>query len=267
MKRLILLVCFCALFSGCDNQSGSSSSPTVPTVSNSDAIDRLFNPNWHSNTEVPGSTEVNFNNILQGSLTSPTASIAAPAASSASKPAAGKGAVSDAQGGFVIEPIPDNFQETGYWCGPTSVQTVLRYWGIEMSQKEIANSPPGYPIYPGQNQGGARWDPMVTLAKNKGFSKSKIYSPDTLANLKERVRAGRPQIVSVKGTLRYPTSLNSKFGLDRTYNTGGHVMVVKGFTANGDVIVNDSAGKIGHAVMRKSDFEKVWRGNGIDFAK
>jgi predicted double-glycine peptidase len=254
---MFLVLCICAFFCGCEQQPGNSSGkPTLPSDLNLNSTNRMFDPNWHKNTTPPSDTEVNFDAITNRNSGAPAV------------PSGGRGVVSDGNGGFVARPMPDNFQETGYWCGPTSVQTVLRFWGINMSQRDIANSPPGDPIYPGQNQGGARWGPMVTLAKSKGFSNSRIYHPDTINNLKERVRAGRPQIVSVNGSLRYPASLNTgKFQQDRTYTTGGHVMVVKGFTANGDVIVNDSAGRIGHAVMRKSDFERVWRGNGIDFAR
>lgn len=50
------------------------------------------------------------------------------------------------------------------------------------------------------------------------------------------------------------------------YSTGGHIMVVTGFTAEGDVIANDPAGPSDAAVKRiypRAAFENVWlRGAG-----
>ena len=100
---------------------------------------------------------------------------------------------------------------------------------------------------------------MVNLAKRLGFNKSKQVWTNNLNTVKSMIAAGRPQIISVVGRVRY------KGG--GSWNTNGHIMVVRGFDSAGDVIVNDPAGNGRRKVIRRSDFMRIWRGFTVDIRK
>lgn len=186
--------------------------------------------------------------------------------------------VNTVDGNTLIGGIEHYRQETDYWCGPTSVQMVFGYYGIEMSQSEIASSPPKNPIYPGRNKGGARYAPMVALAKQKGLAGTRIIDGDSFDALISRVKEGRPQIVSIGpvprgsksgGIINYPASLNShRLETDFVRKTGGHVVVVKGVTRDGNIVINDPGMSNGeNLVMRRENFMKIWRRMAVDMKK
>ncbi|MCJ8346452.1 C39 family peptidase, partial [bacterium] len=53
----------------------------------------------------------------------------------------------------------------------------------------------------------------------------------------------------------------------RSYYTNGHIMVIRGFTDAGNVIVNDPARGGKRRVIKAADFTKIWRGFTIDIKK
>jgi len=153
------------------------------------------------------------------------------------------------------------------YCGPTSVQMVLAYHGHRKSRDWIAMTHPstGRRIQSSQHRGqiyakgaGAAYAPMVNLAKSLGLNNSRQVWTSSLSDLQSRISAGRPQIVGVRGRIRY------KGG--GSWNTRGHVIVVRGFDRDGDVIVNDPAGSGQRHVIRRSDFTRIWLGFTVDIA-
>ena len=154
------------------------------------------------------------------------------------------------------------------YCGPTSMQIVLAYHGVNKPRDWIAMTHPrtGRRIQSSSHRGqiyakggGAAYAPMVNLAKRLGFNKSKQVWTNNLNTVKSMIAAGRPQIISVVGRVRY------KGG--GSWNTNGHIMVVRGFDSAGDVIVNDPAGNGRRKVIRRSDFMRIWRGFTVDIRK
>ena len=163
-----------------------------------------------------------------------------------------------------------SWQPNGY-CGPTSLQMVLAYYGIERSRDDLAltacnnngkvtkknvkSSSHQGQVYAKGN--GGSWSAIVNQGKRFGFKRSKVGYIN-IKTLRNRIAAGRPQIVSVAGYLRFKNG--------KPYSPAGHLMVVTGVKANGDIIINDPIrGK--NMIMTERDFARVWRRNAIDIRK
>ncbi len=134
-------------------------------------------------------------------------------------------------------------------CSPTSLAMVLEYWGIKKELEAVALA--------AQDRGSqlfGNWPANAAYAGSLGLEAS-VARLNELSDLESSIAAGRPVIVSItfdEGQL--PNAPIKK--------TRGHVIVVGGFTAEGDVIAYDPAGK-GVAQVRRvygrAAFHKVWR--------
>lgn len=147
------------------------------------------------------------------------------------------------------------------WCSPTSTAMVLEHYG--------ANPAAGHAFKPGHADGVVDWtagqvyDHAYRGTGNWAFNtayaglhlpKAYVTRLPDLRAAEKFIKAGTPLIVSVafaKGQLRgAPIS-----------STAGHLMVLVGFTASGDVVVNDPAARTNAEVRRTYDraqFERAW---------
>lgn len=149
------------------------------------------------------------------------------------------------------------------WCSPTSTSMVMRYFGKDPSARayswsRYADSFVDHAArytYDHQYKGTGNWPFNAAYAAT--------YSLDTfvtrlgsLRDAESYIRAGIPVIASVAfGRGQLPGSPIS--------STPGHLMVIRGFTASGDVIVNDPAAPRNSTVRRvypRAQFEKAWQG-------
>jgi hypothetical protein len=152
------------------------------------------------------------------------------------------------------------------WCSPTSTSMVMRYFGkgpkkSDYSWSRYTDSFVDHAArytYDHQYQGTGNWPFNTAYAAN--------YSLDTfvtrlgsLRDAESYIRAGIPLVASVafgRGELTgAPIS-----------STPGHLLVIRGFTATGQVIANDPAGSKNANVRRvysRAQFEKAWlKGSG-----
>ena len=138
-------------------------------------------------------------------------------------------------------------------CNITSLCMILHYWGLttetpnQMIEKVFSKTEDGWKwLYEetveveGKTRTGAarleNWSDLKKIAElyiegKEGFKVIQKGEKLTLSFLKEKIAKGCPIILS--------TGLASKFGSGETY---GHVVVVRGFTDNEDVILNDPFG-------------------------
>lgn len=152
------------------------------------------------------------------------------------------------------------------WCSPTSTSMVMRYFGKGPKKSDytwsrytdsFVDHAARY-TYDHQYKGTGNWPFNTAYAAG--------YSLDTfvtrLASLRDAesyIKAGIPLVASVafgRGELTgAPIS-----------STPGHLLVIRGFTAAGDVIVNDPAGSKNSTVRRvysRAQLEKAWlKGSG-----
>ncbi len=149
------------------------------------------------------------------------------------------------------------------WCSPTSTSMVLGYYGRLPSAAEYSWVRTSHPnryvdhaarmTYDYAYRGTGNWPFNTAYAANHADH----AFVTRLRNLREAerfVRAGIPVVASVafgRGELDgAPIS-----------STNGHLMVIVGFTATGDVVVNDPAAPRNRGVRRTYDrgqFENAW---------
>ena len=139
---------------------------------------------------------------------------------------------------------------SGY-CGPASLQMVLDYFGVQRSRDFLALTDiGGGKIY--REGRGSAYAPMVAMSKFLGFEETEMIWSKTIDAIYERLLEGRPQIVSLRGPLRFKSGGRNRI-------TGGHIVVVTGINSRGDLIIHDPAGAGNRTVMGKKDFLRVWR--------
>lgn len=149
------------------------------------------------------------------------------------------------------------------WCSPTSSQMVIEYWRRSPSAADLAWVDPSYAdpqvdhaarfTYDYQYQGCGNWPFNAAYAATYPDLQGVITRLHSLNDVERLVRAGIPVITS-------QSFLASE--LDGAgYGTSGHLMVIAGFTAQGDVIANDPASSSDDAVRhvyKRAQFETIW---------
>lgn len=149
------------------------------------------------------------------------------------------------------------------WCSPTSTSMILAYWGLgpKASQYTWAKGPDGRVdhaarfSYDSAYRGTGTW-PFNTAYASLFGAEARVHRVVNLRAMEAYIKKGVPVVASVafgRGQLT-GSPINS---------TPGHLMVVRGFTKTGDVIVNDPAGRTNAQVRRvyqRAQFEKAWLG-------
>lgn len=140
----------------------------------------------------------------------------------------------------------------GRVCSPTSVAMVLQYHGIDVAVDEVARRAfdPRHDIY-------GNWPRNVQAAWTLGVAGHLARFDDwrAVADCFER---GLPLVVSIGVE---PGELT---GAPYT-QTSGHLIVLRGFDAAGDLLVNDPAavnGQQGQVVYARGELERVWLARG-----
>ncbi|PWW65674.1 C39 family peptidase [Actinokineospora spheciospongiae] len=148
------------------------------------------------------------------------------------------------------------------WCSPTSTQMVVEYWGKRPSADDLAWVDPTYAdrsvdhaaraTYDHDYDGTGNWPFNTAYAASYGLS-AHVTRLRSLTELEAHIARGIPVVTS------------QSFRADELdgagYGTAGHLMVVVGFTAEGDVIANDPASPDNAAVRhvyKRAQFENIW---------
>lgn len=149
------------------------------------------------------------------------------------------------------------------WCSPTSTQMVVEYWDKGPSEEELSWIPADYPdrsvahaarhTYDYAYEGTGNWPFNTAYAAKYGLS-GHITRLHSLTELEEYIVRGIPVIT---------TQSFLEDELDGAgYGTAGHIMVVVGFTEDGDVIANDPATSSNDTVRNvypRAQFEQIWQ--------
>ena len=148
------------------------------------------------------------------------------------------------------------------WCSPTSTAMVMAYWGVAPPAGELAAIPYADPqvdhaaryTYDASYRGTGNWSFNTAYAARYGL-RSFVTQLRSLAEAESFIAAGIPLVASITvGPNALPGFL---FG----QGSEGHLLVIRGFTAAGDVIANDPAALSNAAVRRVYDraaFERSW---------
>ncbi len=149
------------------------------------------------------------------------------------------------------------------WCSPTSTSMVLGYYDSLPGRKSYAWVPEGSPdpwvayaarmTFDHTYDGTGNW-PFNTAYAAPRVGKAFVTRLRSLREAERFITAGIPLVASIS------------FGSGQLSGapisaTAGHLLVIVGFTADGDVVVNDPAGRTNAEVRRTYDraqLERAW---------
>ena len=150
---------------------------------------------------------------------------------------------------------PDQFGGGGdAWCSPASVSMVMAYWSQALHEPrwdvpvESAAAGTYDPVY----DGCGNWPFNVAFASERGL-RGWVQRLTRLNDVRQLIGAGIPVIASIKAA---PGELSGA----PYKRTNGHLLVVRGFTDSGDVIVNDPYALPGgiRRVYNRAQFAHAW---------
>jgi hypothetical protein len=139
------------------------------------------------------------------------------------------------------------------WCSPTSTSMVLGYLTSDTGPCEPRVRAAVEGVYDWIYDGHGNWPFNTAYAATFGYE-GYVARFTSLAKAEEFVKAGVPVIMSIawgKGELT---------GAD-IESTNGHLLVLVGFDAEGNLIINDPASPANETVRRtylRSEFEPLW---------
>lgn len=145
------------------------------------------------------------------------------------------------------------------WCSPASLSMVMAYWAGKTGDENLNQPVPSvaWGTYDHVYQGNGNWPFNAAYASSFGLVAS-VNRFGSLDQVESWLTSGIPVVASVawgSGQLSgapIPAS-------------GGHLLVIRGFDASGNVIVNDPAGPDGsevRRVYRRDEFARAWFSTG-----
>lgn len=158
-------------------------------------------------------------------------------------------------------PVPERSQViypegVAAWCSPTSLSMLLAYWAARLNRPELAPAVPAVAraVHDPEWPGTGNWAFNTAFAGGFPGLRAYVTRLSDVSELEDWVRAGVPLAVSV--------SYNLLRGEPREPQDG-HLVVVRGFTAAGDVVVNDpGAGREIRRVFARPNLARAWATSG-----
>ncbi len=136
---------------------------------------------------------------------------------------------------------------SGSTCSPTSVNMVMGYHGVYKDLRETALA-----IYDREYGIFGNWTRAVAFPSDEGL-RGHVRRFRNWDQVKAKIADGQPVIASIRfGEGEFPSNPMK--------STNGHLVVVRGFTEDGDVIVNDPAHREeGNGIVYKADeLARAW---------
>lgn len=140
------------------------------------------------------------------------------------------------------------------WCSPTSTSMVMGYWGYMPGDCEPRVRDAVAGVFDWIYDGHGNWPFNTAYAAAHGYE-GYVARFSSLAQAEQFIAAGVPVVMSIAW---------GKGELTNSYidSTNGHLLVLVGFDANGDLIVNDPASPSDGAAVQhtylRSEFEPLW---------
>ncbi len=136
------------------------------------------------------------------------------------------------------------------WCSPTSVTMILEYYGPNLADTvpQAARA-----TWDSVYDGSGNWPFNTAYAASKGL-KAYVSRLGSLAQAEAFIGRGVPLALSIAW---------GAGELDGAHiaTSGGHLVVLRGFTRSGDPIINDPAARTDagvRTVYKRAQFERAW---------
>lgn len=137
-------------------------------------------------------------------------------------------------------------------CSPTSLAMVMQYWGVKKPVPDV---------WQGVKDRSAgiygNWVLNTAFAAASGLD-ARVERFYSMEQLEQQIAVGRPAIISIRFS---PGELSGS----PISSTDGHLIVVRGFNQDGDVIVNDpiapNSGGV-RRVYKRDQLAKIWLRSG-----
>ena len=152
------------------------------------------------------------------------------------------------------------------WCSPTSTSMVVASWGKGPSASDYAYVLTDHPgiadpwvdyaaryVFDYHYNGAGNWPFNVAYAGAQGLD-GEVTQLHSLREAEQFIKAGIPLVASIAFT-------SNKLDGFLFKSTSGHLLVIVGFMANGDPVVNDPAATSDATVQRvydRAQFEQNW---------
>jgi hypothetical protein len=149
------------------------------------------------------------------------------------------------------------------WCSPTSTEMVVEYWGKSPSKRDLAWVDPSYTdpqvdfaaryTFDYHYDGSGNWPFNTAYAARFGLD-AFVTQLRSLTEAEQFIQAGIPLVASIAAEPNKLTGFLFR-------GTDGHLLVIVGFTKNGDVVVNDPAATSDATVRKvydRTEFERAW---------
>lgn len=154
------------------------------------------------------------------------------------------------------------YQNLGYggggeaWCSPTSVSMLLAYWAKKLSRPDLLVSVPAVArgVYDWTYDGAGNWPFNIAYATTFPGMDGYVARLGSLDEAEHWIANGVPLALSIAFA---PGGLPGA-PID---STNGHLIVLRGFTASGDPIVDDPAAPDSSTVRRvypRAALQQVW---------
>lgn len=157
-------------------------------------------------------------------------------------------------------PVPFRSQRSedpaiaGRICSPTSVAMVMDYHGVSVPTAVVAAQ-----AYDSLNGIYGNWPFNTAAAALYGFE-AYVTRFSGFEPVQEEIAKGCPVIISIRFR-------SGELAGGPLKSSSGHLVVIRGFTKDGDVIVNDAAGRTeaeGHVVYKRDELLRAWK-NGVAY--
>lgn len=145
------------------------------------------------------------------------------------------------------------------WCSPTSTSMLLAYWSAQLGAQGLLETPPtaakGCLDVTYAGTGNWPFNTAHAASMDGGRLHGMVTRLGSFAEVEQLVGAGIPVAISVS----YGPG---ELGHSPISSTAGHLIVVRGFASNGDVVCNDPAfpdDSSATATYDRAELTKAWQ--------
>lgn len=140
------------------------------------------------------------------------------------------------------------------WCSPTSLSMLNAYFGLDYTVQDTARA-----VFDRAYNGTGNWSFNAAFSGSLGLRAAVVYLRN-LDHAQRLIEAGIPIAISYswKGDELPGAPID---------HSDGHLVVLTGFTANGDCAINDPAAPNLRVVYPRAAIEHIWQRNkGVTYA-